>query len=58
MHFGVLELLIIAAIILLIFGPKQIPKLASTLRDSIKSFKEGTQDKPEAAEQVETTKEV
>jgi len=41
MRFGILELVVILAIIVFMFGPKQIPKLTSTLTSSIKSFKEG-----------------
>lgn len=40
MRFGGLELLVIFAIILLIFGPKQLPKLTKSLKESIASFKE------------------
>ncbi len=44
MRFGGLEILVIFAIVLLFFGPKQIPKLTSTLKDAIKNFKEGSTD--------------
>ena len=44
MRFGGLEILVIFAIVLLFFGPKQIPKLASTLKDAIKNFKEDSTD--------------
>ena len=41
MRFGGLEVVFVFAIVLLFFGPKQIPKLTSVLKDSIASFKEG-----------------
>lgn len=43
MKFGVTELLIILAIVLIIFGPKQIPKLKKTLKKTMKSFKKGAE---------------
>lgn len=43
MKFGVTELLIILAIVLIIFGPKQIPRLKKTLKKSMKSFKKGAE---------------
>jgi len=41
---GITELLVILAIVLLIFGPKQLPKLAKTFGETIKGFKDGVQD--------------
>lgn len=38
---GVPELLIILAVILLIFGPKNLPKLGSALGKTVKNLKEG-----------------
>lgn len=38
---GVPELLVILAIILLIFGPKNLPKLGSALGKTVKSLREG-----------------
>lgn len=39
MRFGLLELLVIFALVLLIVGPKQIPKLMDTMSSSVKKFK-------------------
>lgn len=36
---GMPELIIIGVVCLLIFGPRQLPKLASSLGQSIKEFK-------------------
>jgi len=44
MNFGMTEILIILAIILILFGGKQIPNLAKSLGSSIHSFKKGIQD--------------
>ena len=38
---GVPELLIILVVILLIFGPKNLPKLGSALGKTVKSLREG-----------------
>ncbi len=35
------ELLIVLAVVVIIFGPKQLPKLSKMLGKSIKSFKDG-----------------
>lgn len=43
MKFGATELLIILAIVLIIFGPKQIPRLKKTLKKTMKSFKKGAE---------------
>lgn len=40
-NLGVGELLIIALIILLLFGAKRIPELMKSLGKGVKSFKEG-----------------
>lgn len=44
MKLGTTELLIILAIIVLIFGPSQIPKLTRMIKKSSKSFKEGMEE--------------
>ena len=38
---GVPELLIILAVVLLIFGPKNLPKLGASLGKTVKSLREG-----------------
>lgn len=35
------ELLVVLAIVVIIFGPKQIPKLSKMFGKTVKSFKEG-----------------
>ncbi len=41
MKLGTTELLIILLVVLLIFGPTQIPKLTRMFGKSVKSFREG-----------------
>lgn len=38
---GTQELLVIFAIVLVVFGPKQLPKLGKTFGKTIKNFKDG-----------------
>lgn len=38
---GPLELIIVAVVVLVIFGPKNLPKLGSTLGKTVKSVREG-----------------
>ena len=44
MNFGVPEILIILAVILLFFGAKKIPELARGIGQGIKEFKKTTDD--------------
>ena len=44
MKIGVQELLIVLVIVIVIFGPTQIPKLAKMFGKSAKKFKEGMED--------------
>ena len=38
---GTTEILVIVLVIVLLFGPKLLPKLGQTLGDSIRGFKDG-----------------
>ena len=38
---GILEIVIILIVVLIIFGPKHLPKLANTVGKSIKNLREG-----------------
>ncbi len=44
MKISVQELLIVLLIVLVIFGPTQLPKLAKTIGESLKGFKKGMED--------------
>ena len=44
---GVPELLIILVVVLLIFGPKNLPKLGSALGKTVKNLREGMDSAPE-----------
>lgn len=41
MRIGMNELLVVLAIVVIIFGPKQLPKLSKMLGKTVKNFKEG-----------------
>jgi sec-independent protein translocase protein TatA len=41
---GTQELLVIFAIVLVVLGPKQLPKLGKTFGKTIKGFKDGIED--------------
>jgi len=56
---GATELIVILLIVLVVFGPKQLPKLSKMFGETIKNFKKGmeeadeptkTEDKSEEAE--------
>lgn len=44
MRISVQELLIVLLIVLVIFGPTQLPKLAKTIGESLKGFKKGMEE--------------
>ena len=56
MKVGIWELLVILVIVLLIFGPKALPKLGESLGKTIGKFKQGLNEDEEAAK-AETTSE-
>lgn len=41
MKFSIQELLIVLAIVVIIFGPRQIPKLSKMFGKTVKNFKDG-----------------
>ena len=45
---GTTELLVILVIVIVIFGPKQLPKLSKMFGKTIKNFKEGMSDNKES----------
>ncbi len=57
MRFGGLEILLIFIIIMLFFGPKQIPKLTSTIKDSIKDLKSKKPEEIETFSEEENSEE-
>jgi sec-independent protein translocase protein TatA len=44
MHLGLTEIIIIALIVLLLFGGKKIPELMKGLGKGVKSFKDGMKE--------------
>ena len=56
MRIGPQELIIVLIIVLVIFGPKNLPKLGKMFGKTMKSFKEGVSEEDEAGEKAETAK--
>ena len=54
MHIGITEIIIIALIVLLLFGGKKIPELMKGLGKGVKSFKDGMKEGDEAEKKDET----
>ena len=54
---GIQEVLVIAFIILLLFGGKKIPEMMRGLGRGVKSFKEGMKEDEEAAMKSQHTRE-
>lgn len=54
MRIGTNELLIILAVALLIFGPKNLPKLGKMFGKTMKNFKEGMEDVEDDGETKKT----
>ena len=54
MRIGTNELLIILAVALLIFGPKNLPKLGKMFGKTMKNFKEGMDDVEDDGETKKT----
>lgn len=44
MKLGTTELIVILAIVLIIFGPKQLPKLSKMIGKTVKGFKQGVSE--------------
>ncbi len=58
MRIGITEIVIIALIILLLFGGKKIPELMKGLGKGVRSFKEGVDGKEELTEHTSEKPEV
>ena len=50
MHIGWMEIVLIALVILLLFGGKKIPELMKGLGKGVRSFKDGMNDRDEEKE--------
>lgn len=53
MKMGIWELIVVLVIVLLIFGPKALPKLGESLGKTIGKFKQGLNEDEEKAETTE-----
>lgn len=54
---GVPELAVIVLVVLVIFGPKNLPKLGSAIGKTVKNVREGMEGDDEPEPQVETAAE-
>ncbi|MCI2186929.1 MAG: twin-arginine translocase TatA/TatE family subunit [Olsenella sp.] len=54
---GIPELLIIVVVVLIIFGPKNLPKLGSALGKTVKNVREGMEEGDKDSKKVEEPKE-
>ena len=54
MKLGTTELMVILAVVVILFGPTQIPKLTRMFGKSVKSFKEGIGAEEDDAEKKES----
>ncbi len=52
MNLGTMEIVIIVCVVVLIFGPSRIPKLAKAAGDSIREWRNARKIAEEGAEQV------
>ena len=50
---GVPELLVILIVVLVIFGPKNLPKLGKSLGETVKNVREGMEDEDDSDEESE-----
>lgn len=60
MGLGTMEIVLIAAVIVLLFGAKKLPELARSLGDSAKELRKGLNDDPapvKVATKADTTNE-
>jgi sec-independent protein translocase protein TatA len=48
--------LLVAAIALLLFGPKKLPELGKGLAEGIRSFKDGMKEQPPASSSSDSSK--
>ena len=58
MRIGMNELIIILVVVLIIFGPKNLPKLGKMFGKTMKSFKAGMDDVPDDDESAAKTEKV
>ena len=56
-NFGIWEVLIIALVVLLLFGGKKIPELMSGLGKGVKSFKKGMREVEDEINKADNDKE-
>lgn len=50
---GVPELLLILAVVLIIFGPKNLPKIGASMGKTVKNFREGMEEENKPADDAQ-----
>jgi sec-independent protein translocase protein TatA len=55
---GLPELVVVLVILLLLFGAKRIPEMASGIGQGIRTFKKALNDEPEQAKKSENVKQI
>lgn len=50
-HFGLTEILVIFAVVLVLFGARRLPEIGSGLGKAIRNFRSGLTDKEEVEQQ-------
>jgi sec-independent protein translocase protein TatA len=53
---GTMEIVVILAVVLLIFGPKMLPRIGKSIGKTIGGFKRGLQDESEIEEDITVKK--
>ena len=53
-HLGMPELLIIGAVVLLIFGPRQLPQLGRSVAETIRSFRAAGREVTQGLDDADT----
>jgi sec-independent protein translocase protein TatA len=53
MSFGVTEMLVVLAIVLIVFGAGKLPSVMGDLAKGVRNFKAGLKDEPETTERTD-----
>ena len=52
-NIGTTEIIIIAIVLLVLFGPKKLPEFTRSMGESVKEFKKAIKDEPEKSKKDE-----
>lgn len=51
-NMGTMEIVVILAVVILIFGPSQLPKLARSMGETVKNFRKAGKELREGADDI------